>query len=269
MRSASAVLHLVRWPNTLIAAAGVLLGAWWGSGTLGWRAGAAALAAIALAAAANAWNDVADVAIDARAHPERPIPSGRLSPDRAADVAWVMGALALPLAALARPELALLTIPVLALMRLYSPHLKRRGLPGNITVAVLASLPFLYGAWAEGAPGAGLRLVAIAAPLHLAREIAKDLDDAEGDAGARHTLALRAPGIARAALVAAVLLFVALLAPVALPLPHFALALLPAIFVCGLAARRALRGRHGSPALFKVAMLCAMAAFAVERASRG
>ncbi|HEU4565986.1 MAG TPA: UbiA family prenyltransferase, partial [Gemmatimonadaceae bacterium] len=234
MPSASAVLQLVRWPNALIAAAGVLLGAWWGSGHLGWRSGVAALAAIALAAAANAWNDVADVAIDARAHPERPLPSGRLSVAGAARIARTMGAAALPLAALARPALGLLTIPVLALMRLYSPHLKRRGLPGNIVVAVLASLPFLYGAWAEGAPGAGLRLVAIAAPLHFAREIAKDLDDAAGDAGARATLALRAPGVARGALVCAVLLFVALLAPVALPVPHFALALVPAIFVCGL-----------------------------------
>jgi hypothetical protein len=39
----------------------------------------------------------------------------------------------------------------------------------------------------------------------------------------------------------------------------------PAIALCAAAARRALLGRRGGPALFKAAMLCAMAAFATLR----
>jgi geranylgeranylglycerol-phosphate geranylgeranyltransferase len=268
--SASAALALVRWPNALIAAAGVALGAWWGGGSpAAPRALWATLAAVALTAAANAWNDVADLEIDRVAHPERPLPRGAVSPGAATVVAWSAAAAAIPLATLARPALGLLTIPVLAVMRGYSPWLKARGLPGNVAVAVIASLPFLYGAWAVGAPAAGVRLVAIAAPLHLARELAKDLDDAHADAAARRTLAVRGPAGARAALVAALVAFVALAAPLAAARPHFALALLPAIFVSGLAARRALVGRGGGPALLKLAMLCAMAALLVARAPHG
>src|SRR5476649_1331353 len=63
----SAALRLGRWANALTAAAGVVVGAWWA----GWGGvenaqpiALAALAAIALTAAANSWNDIADVDID-------------------------------------------------------------------------------------------------------------------------------------------------------------------------------------------------------------
>ncbi|MDQ3697623.1 MAG: UbiA family prenyltransferase [Gemmatimonadota bacterium] len=276
MSSVRAILALVRWPNALMAAGAVAVGAWWVGGGEGVGAGLtahvafAALAALSLTAAANAWNDVADIAIDVRAHPERPLPSRRLSVAAARRVALVAAVTAVPLAALARPALGLLTLPVLALMRAYSPYLKRWGLPGNFTVAVLASLPVLYGAWAVGRPRGGLLLVAVATPLHFAREIAKDLDDADADAAERRTLPLQAGRrAARTTLLAATLLFVMLLVPLAVRVPLFALAALPTIFVCGLAVRRALLGRPGSPEFFKMAMLCAMAAFTAERAARG
>ena len=73
-------------------------------------------------------------------------------------------------------------------MLAYSQIKSRWGVLGNATVAVLGSMPFLYGAWAAGKPEAGIVLVGIAAPLHLAREIAKDIDDIDGDRGRRRTL---------------------------------------------------------------------------------
>jgi 4-hydroxybenzoate polyprenyltransferase len=151
-------------------------------------------------------------------------------------------------------------------MLAYTPLLKPRGLPGNVAVSVLASLPFLYGGWSVGRPGPTLALVALAVPLHLAREIAKDLDDAPGDAGARRTLPVAAgPRAARAALLLALLAFLGVLGPFVAVRPRLALLVLPAVGLALLGAWRALRGRRGAPALLKASMLCAMASLLAAR----
>ena len=261
MPSASALLALVRWENALIAAAGVAVGAWWAGGDpASPRVIAAASAAILLAAHANAYNDVRDAEIDAIAHPRRPVPGGSMTLRAALGVATVAAALAVVLSALARPVLGLVSVGVLALMVAYNRGVKRMGLPGNLLVAMLASFPFLYGAWAAGRPRASLALLALAIPLHLAREIAKDLEDAPGDAGRRRTLpiVLGARG-ARWALVAALGLFLAALVRFAAHRPLFAIVVTPAMAIAALGAYRVLRGDRGGPLLFKTAMVCAMA----------
>ena len=264
--SPSALLTLARWPNAVLAAGGVAIGAWWAHGPLGASVAWAALAAAAIAAAANAWNDVADVEIDRTAHPDRPIPRGAVSLRDAEWFAWGAASVAVPLALAASPALALLTVPVLMLARAYSPRLKRAGLPGNVAVAVLASLPFLYGAWAVGRPVDGALLAAIAAPLHFAREVAKDLDDAAADAPWRRTLPIvyGARGARWVVVLAAVLFLLALGWPAARA-PLFALALVPAVALSLAATGAAVRGRRGSPRLFKAAMVCAMLAVLAAR----
>ena len=266
MRLVSAFAALGRLPNALMAAAGVILGAWWVGGGMSGSVFAAAFAAMALTAAANSWNDAADIEIDRIAHPERPLPSGRLSESTAHIFAGCAAIVAVLFSLLAQPYLAAVSLALLVPVRFYSPHIKRLGLPGNLTVALIASLPFVYGAWAAGRPRAGLVLLAIAAPLHLAREIAKDLDDAAGDAGVRRTLPIRigARGT-RVMLVLAVLVFGAAIVPLGLSVPLFAAALAPTFLLCAIAVRSALLGRKGSPRLLKAAMLCAMLAFVVAR----
>lgn len=270
-RAFSAALRLVRWANALTAAAAVVIGAWW----VGWvdfrPIALAAVAALGLTAAANAWNDMADVAIDRIAHPARPLVSGALSM-READRMAMAGAVSAVLASSAVSiTLGLASIGVLLLMRLYSPWIKRAGFAGNLLVSVLASLPFVYGSYAAGDWELGLPLVLIAIPLHLARELAKDLEDREADRGARRTLPLvfGAPA-ARVAIIAALAASGIALALVLAPLVHspallFA-ALAPAMIALALATARALRGLPGSPAFFKLAMVCAMAALLVARA---
>ncbi|MGH7626745.1 MAG: UbiA family prenyltransferase [Gemmatimonadaceae bacterium] len=267
-RSASAYLTLARWENGCIAAAGVLFGAWW----VGWSGAArsvalAACAAFLLTAAANAWNDRADVAIDRQAHPARPIPSGTVDSTAAGRVAWCCAVAALVMSALISLLLALVTAGVVALMYAYSPWLKRSGLPGNIVVAVLASLPFLYGGWSAGRAAAALPLVALAVPLHFARELAKDLDDATADATVqRLTLPIRSGvRLTRGVLLVAAATFVLALLPWASSVPRFGLAVLPAVLLVMLGAARALRGHRGSPLVFKMAMVCAMVAFVIIR----
>ena len=267
----AALADLGRWPNALIAAAGVFVGAWWAAGSSvghDWaRVILAALGAVSLAFAAYAWNDAADFEIDRVAHPERPIPRGLVTAETAERFALAAAIVGVALSQLARLELGALALVAAVVMRVYSPSLKRRGIPGNIAVALLASLPFLWGGWAVGAPRAGLMLVLIAAPLHFAREIAKDLDDAVADAGRRRTLPVTA-GVtaARATMVAALVTFMGMLVPLASRAPLFAAAVVPAILLAAFAAMRSWRGGRGGPSLFKAAMLCAMAALLVSRA---
>jgi geranylgeranylglycerol-phosphate geranylgeranyltransferase len=270
----SAALRLVRWTNALTAAVGVVVGAWWTASDLPEHAAPialAALAAIALTAAANSWNDLADIDIDRVAHPERPLPSGALSPEVAERIGMVAATAAVALASAVSVTLGLCTVGVLVLMRLYSPWLKRAGVAGNVVVSVLASLPFVYGSYAAGDWRRGLPLVLIAIPLHLARELAKDLDDREADRATRRTLPVIA-GVrpARAAIVvalaAAAAAFALGIAPHVKSPSLLMLALVPAIAAIALATVRALLGRPGSPAFFKLAMACAMAALVVARA---
>ncbi|MEO7040485.1 MAG: UbiA family prenyltransferase [Gemmatimonadaceae bacterium] len=274
-REVSAALRLARWPNALIAAAGVVVGAWFtmwiGRGST-IDVGLAALAALCLTATANAWNDIADLDIDRVAHPSRPLVTGELSISAADRLAMAAATLAVICASAVSVALGACTVGVLLLMRLYSPWLKREGFAGNLLVAVLASLPFLYGAYAAGPQWErAVPLVLIAIPLHLARELAKDLDDRDADRGARRTLPLVAGApVARIAigvsLIVAGVIFARMLVPMVRDPHMLVVALLPAALVLAFAAARAFRGVSGSPAFFKLGMVCAMAALLIARA---
>ena len=267
MADAGALVAIARWRNALIAAVGVYVGAWWAmrdvsrSTTL-----AAALSAIALTGYANAFNDLADIAIDRKAHPERALPSGRLTARTVQVYSALLGAAGIAFAFLARPSLGLLSVAVVALMTLYSTTLARLPLVGNVVVAALASLPFFYGAVTVNAARDGLVLLGVAVPLHLARELAKSLDDAHADAPYRRTAPLafgRGPVFALIAV--SVALFAWRLLLLASPQPRLRMLIIPAIALCVIAMRRALAGRTGAPLLFKSAMLAAMAALVVAR----
>jgi geranylgeranylglycerol-phosphate geranylgeranyltransferase len=258
-------LALVRWRNAALAAAGVCAGSWWSVGHMTGRTGIVALAAVALTAVANTTNDLADVEIDRVAHPERPLPSRAISPGAATRFAIACSVAALAMTTLANRWLGLLTIVVLAIMWSYSARFKRYGIPGNLVVAVLASLPFLYGAWAVGEPAKGVLLVMVAAPLHFAREVAKDLDDASADAGTRRTLPVASGvGMARAAVVGGVVAYSVAVALLARAHPLFATLLVPTIFLAGLATRRLYLRREGSAGLLKAAMVVAIVALFIS-----
>ncbi len=267
MADARALLAISRWRNALIAAVGVYVGAWWTTRDVSEPATlAAALAAIALTGYANAFNDLSDIAIDRRAHPDRPLPTGALTPRAVQWFAAIVASAGVALAFLARPSLGLLSVAVVALMTLYSTTLARLPLLGNITVAVLASLPFFYGAVTAGSARSGLGLLAVAVPLHLARELSKSLDDAHADAPYRRTAPIafgRVPALALLAI--AVGLFAWRLLLLASPQPRLRMLVVPALAICVVATRRAIAGRVGAPLLFKSAMLAAMAALVAAR----
>lgn len=264
-----AALRLVRWQNALLAVLGVLLGAWWADASR-WATRPVAwttLVAVALTVALNVANDLHDVEIDRVAHPERPLPSGALS---TRDAVLLLGGASL-VAALgawrAGGLVPALSGLVLAVGVVYSPVLKARGVLGNVVVALVASLPFLFGAEAVGNGWDGLALVVVAAPLHLARELAKDLDDAAADAGRRRTLPVTAgAAVTRRWIALAVALWAVLVTLLFAAAGARRLAFLPAVLLALVAAARAGRAtRPRAATVFKLAMLVAMAALPLLR----
>ena len=201
---------LVRLPNLLISAAGVAIGGFLAMGTVTFppMLRLAMLSAMGLGAAGNVANDLADRDIDGINRPGRPIPSGRISPNAAIVIGGLAGGGALLLAWMIGRDEFYLALGALAVMIVYSPLLKSHGLLGNLAVATIASLPMIYGAMAVGWWRAGLVASALAAILHFAREIVKDLEDVAGDAAhGRRTIPL-AIGRENAFLVAATVLVV-------------------------------------------------------------
>lgn len=265
--SALTLVRLVRLQNGVLAGLGVIAGAWWAAGWLRRSVFWAALAAGALAAVANIANDLADVEIDRVAHPERPLASGAMSVGVARSWLAIAIVAALAFATHAALPLGVITAVVIALMLAYNHGLKRAGLAGNVVVAILASLPFMYGAWAIDEAVAGVALVIVAAPLHFAREVAKDIDDAAGDAGRRRTLPLvYGMGVARWTGAGAAAIFCVAAATLAWHDGRLALALVPAVAVVIFAGVRLLRGQSGAPGLLKAAMaLATVALIAVPR----
>lgn len=202
-------IELMRLGNCVMAAIGTLVGlvvAGEGAGqvalgTATWIAAPAT--AFLLAGFGNVLNDLRDAKLDTKAHPRRPLPSGRI---RAADARlWAFVLLAFALwesyVAAGKATFAFALVNALALAG-YEAWFKRAGLPGNVVVALLVASTFAFGAVATGTPPAewGLLwlLIAMAFLANVARELLKDVEDVDADRGERTTLPLQAgPGLTR------------------------------------------------------------------------
>jgi len=180
---AAALVELARPGNVLMAATGALVGALVAAGLGSWAAIAKAAGATGLVTAAgNALNDVTDRHVDERAHPERPIPSGRLSV-RAGVIAAATGfGVALALAAWVSWPLVVVVAAAEVLLVGYEGLWKARGLVGNAVVAALVGATFVAGAVAVGDLTAPVGFLAgLAFLANVAREVWKDLEDADHD----------------------------------------------------------------------------------------
>jgi len=148
----------------------------WVPATLG------ALAAFAAAGGANALNDALDAASDRLNAPGRPIPSGGATRAQAILVAAVMYAACVTLAWSVGPGAAAMAVAWVGLTTLYSTVLKGVPLVGNVVVSAVAASPLVMGGLTQRRFEPGLALLfAVAALLHLSRELFKDAEDAEGD----------------------------------------------------------------------------------------
>lgn len=218
------LVQLLRPLNFFLFLAGVALGGVLAAGGDAFEGarGQALLFAMASAAclggAANAINDVYDLAIDRVNRPGRPLPAGLVSVRTAVLTSIGLAVLSIALAAFVSELHVLLVVVTGALLWLYSLRLKRWPLVGNLAVALVLGLALLYGGLAVGLADAVYAGAAFAFLTTWAREGAKDLEDVAGDAaeGAR-TLPL-AWGAIPAARVCLVVIVATL---VVLPVPTF------------------------------------------------
>ena len=136
-----------------------------------------------ITAAGNVINDYFDVEIDRVNRPDRPIPSGDVTP-RAARAYAVTLFLAGILVCLFTNELCIaIAVFNSVLLFGYAARLKRTPLFGNITVSYLAGSMFLFGGALAGLEGL-IHVIPFAVMTFfamLARELVKDAEDVEGD----------------------------------------------------------------------------------------
>ncbi len=202
----AALVEVTRPANAVFAGVATLVGAF----VAGFELGPALVASVVTAfgtGAGNSVNDYYDADIDAVNRPERPIPSGRLPRRDAVYLSAALFAAALAATVVYLPPLAIaIGVVNLVLLVVYSSHLKRTPLVGNVAVALLSGSAFLFGGAAVGDAATTLVLFALAALVTLGREVVKDLEDVEGDRekgartvpivwGRRHALAIAAGSV--------------------------------------------------------------------------
>lgn len=145
---------------------------------------------------ANILNDINDEKIDRIGHPERPIPSGRITIRFARSLliaCWIsgimLGAFASFLISASIPIIIILSS--LLLIWLYERTLKDSGLMGNLTIGVLTGGTFILGSSAVGISSRIVPLFVMAFLSTVSREIIKDVEDLKMDEGERTTLPYR------------------------------------------------------------------------------
>lgn len=139
---------------------------------------------LAITGAGNVINDYYDREIDAINQPDRPIPSGQITPGNALIYAALLFLIGNGIAILFTPlPLAGITLLNSILLWVYAAYLKMTPLFGNISVSYLAASIFLFGGAIHGIDGiiSVLPIAGATFGVMLARELIKDAEDMPGD----------------------------------------------------------------------------------------
>jgi geranylgeranylglycerol-phosphate geranylgeranyltransferase len=150
----------------------------------------ASIAAFLVTGAGNVLNDYYDYKLDKKAHPERPIPSGEVSPKDALTFAMMLFTTGILITILINWMCVMIAILNTALLFQYEKKYKAKGLSGNVIISYLTASVFLFG----GASVLSFKFVPIffllALFANVGREITKDIEDMKADAAFRKTLPL-------------------------------------------------------------------------------
>ncbi len=179
---AKAIIILSRPVNLLIA----FLSVWAASVIAGdvfisYRIIAASFSAALITAYGNAVNDIFDSETDKINKPFRPLPSGALTRKEAWAAAMIFSVAGLLLSFYIDYPAIAVAFAAVVLLTLYTPIFKGYLFAGNITVALVSSLAFIYGGIAAGKPSGALIPAVFAFLLHLGREMVKDVQDIAAD----------------------------------------------------------------------------------------
>lgn len=176
-------LEILRPFNCLMAAAASIIGLLIAGGRDLETGALIFLAVFLVTGAGNAVNDYYDREIDRVNRPGRPIPSGRISPRGAMAWSSVLFLSGCVLAALVNQICLAIGILNSLLLFFYARNLKATPLAGNVCVAYLTGSTFIFGGAAFGLEGIYSNFVPFSLSLlaTMSREIAKDIEDLEGD----------------------------------------------------------------------------------------
>ena len=167
--------------TTLTGALAVVLGGYV-AGTGDWfNIMLAVLATILVSSSANAWNDYLDIEIDRINQPDRPLPSGQVSPRAVKWFSFALAALSLLVAAFINPPSFLIVLGANILLYIYSLKLKSTVLLGNLCVAFISAMSAVFGGVAAGNPRPTFWLFLIIFVAIFGREVLKTMADYEGD----------------------------------------------------------------------------------------
>lgn len=134
-------------------------------------------------AAGNVINDYYDIEIDRVNRPDRPIPSGQVTPAAARAFAIALFIAGIVVSLFTNPLCIAIAVFNSLLLAGYAAFLKRTPLLGNIAVSYLAASMFLFGGALAGMTGLShvVPFAAMSFFAMLARELIKDAEDVEGD----------------------------------------------------------------------------------------
>ena len=144
----------------------------------------ASFAAAFTLSAGNIINDIYDLGIDKVNRPERPLPSGKISKNSALILYFLLIAASLILSWFINLYAFIIVIIATILLVLYSKFLKRVLFIGNILVALLTGLVFIFGGVVVRNPSAAIIPALFAFLINFIREVVKDMQDVDGDKNA-------------------------------------------------------------------------------------
>jgi geranylgeranylglycerol-phosphate geranylgeranyltransferase len=176
-------LELMRPLNCLMAGIAAIIGLLIAGGREIEAAILIFLAVFLVTGAGNAVNDYFDREIDAINRPQRPVPSGRITPQATLQWSLALFFMGCVLAGLVNSLCLAIAAVNSALLYIYARNLKATPLAGNLCVAYLTGSTFLFGGAAYGIPGMTFALIPFLLSFlaTMSREIMKDAEDAEGD----------------------------------------------------------------------------------------
>jgi len=178
----TAAIRLSRPGNVAITGLSVLVGtSGYGLKAHAWDIVLAVVSAMLIASGGNSLNDYYDYEIDKVNRPQRPLPAGLLQPKTAVYLGSAEIILGLVLAYFIGIKSLVLALAVSVLLWLYAARGKMMGLFGNLTVALICGLAFVYGGLTVENVGISLFPAGFAFLMTLPREIVKDVQDRSGD----------------------------------------------------------------------------------------
>jgi geranylgeranylglycerol-phosphate geranylgeranyltransferase len=202
--SLAGYLRILRPVNAVVSGLAAVLGYLIATGTLVPETVLLVIVVFLITGAGNVINDYFDQEIDRINRPDRPIPSGQVSPAAAWKYSAILFVAGLAICTALTPVCLAIAVFNSCLLVFYSMKLKNIALAGNLAVAYLSGSIFLFGGALAGTAGflenisiAGITILAM-----VSRELLKDAEDLEGDrAGGAVTLPAKV-GVRKTAVIA-------------------------------------------------------------------